>query len=36
VEFVRSLDTRNFLLRNGLTSADLDAVLSLCGAGVSR
>jgi protein-tyrosine phosphatase len=36
VEFVRSLDTRNFLLHNGLTSADLDAVLSLCGAGVSR
>lgn len=36
VDFVRSLDTPNFLLRNGLTSADLDAVLSLCGAGVSR
>ena len=36
VEFVRGLDTPNCLLRNGLTSADLDAVLSLCGTGVSR
>jgi protein-tyrosine phosphatase len=36
VEFVRGLDTANFLLRNGLTPAGLDAVLSLCGAGVSR
>jgi hypothetical protein len=36
VEFVRGLDTRNFLLRNGLTAAELDAVLSLCGAGVSQ
>jgi protein-tyrosine phosphatase len=36
VEFVRGLDTANFLLRNGLTHAGLDAVLSLCGAGVSR
>jgi hypothetical protein len=36
VEFVRALDTRNFLLRNGFTAPDLDAVLSLCGAGASR
>lgn len=36
VNFVRSLDTRSFLLRNGVTSGELDAVLALCGAGVSR
>jgi hypothetical protein len=36
VEFVRTLDTRTFLLRNGLSSSELEAVLSLCGAGVSR
>jgi protein-tyrosine phosphatase len=36
VEFVRSLDTRSFLLRNGLSTAELDAVLSLCGTGVSQ
>lgn len=36
VEFVRNLDTRNFLLRNGLSPAELDVVLALCGAGVSR
>jgi hypothetical protein len=36
VAFVRSLDTRNFLLRNGLTPGNLDAVLSLCGTGVRR
>lgn len=28
--FVRSLDTRAFLLDNGLSAAELDAVLSLC------
>jgi protein-tyrosine phosphatase len=36
VEFVRSLDTRSYLLRHGLSPAELDAVLALCGAGVSR
>jgi protein-tyrosine phosphatase len=36
VDFVRTLDTRNFLLRNGLAFQELDAVLSLCGAGVAR
>jgi protein-tyrosine phosphatase len=36
VEFVRGLDTANFLLGRGLATADLEAVLSLCGAGVSR
>ncbi|MFF1252885.1 tyrosine-protein phosphatase [Pseudarthrobacter sp. NPDC058329] len=36
VNFVRSLNTRTFLLSNGLTPAELDAVLALCGAGVSR
>ena len=36
VRFVRSLDTRAFLLRNGLTREELDAVLLLCGAGVAR
>ncbi|PNI07251.1 protein tyrosine phosphatase [Arthrobacter sp. AFG7.2] len=36
VEFVRELDTRAFLLRHGLSPAELDAVLSLCGTGVSR
>ncbi len=36
VDFVRTLDTRNFLLRNGLASQELDAVLSLCGAGGVR
>ena len=36
VDFVRTLDTRNFLLRNGLASHELEAVLSLCGAGVAR
>ncbi|WP_461187671.1 tyrosine-protein phosphatase [Arthrobacter sp. Z4-13] len=36
VDFVRSLDTRAFLLRNGVTPGELDAVLALCGAGVSR
>jgi protein-tyrosine phosphatase len=35
-EFVRSLDTRAFLLDNGLSAAELDAVLALCGAGVAR
>jgi protein-tyrosine phosphatase len=35
-EFVRNLDTRAFLLGNGLSAAELDAVLSLCGAGVAR
>jgi protein-tyrosine phosphatase len=36
VAFVRELDTRAFLLRHGLGPAELDAVLSLCGTGVSR
>ncbi len=36
VEFVRTLDTRNFLLRNGLHPTELESVLSLCGVGVSR
>lgn len=36
VEFVRALDTRAYLLRHGLSADELDAVLSLCGAGVSR
>lgn len=36
VEFVRALDTRTYLLRHGLHPAELDAVLSLCGAGVAR
>jgi hypothetical protein len=36
VDFVRSLDTRAFLLRNGITLGELDAVLALCGAGVSQ
>jgi protein-tyrosine phosphatase len=36
VEFVRNLDTRAFLRRNGLTPAELDAVLALSAAGVSR
>ncbi|WP_406636487.1 tyrosine-protein phosphatase [Pseudarthrobacter quantipunctorum] len=35
-EFVRSLDTRTFLLDNGLSAAELNAVLALCGAGVAR
>ncbi|MFM9276236.1 protein-tyrosine-phosphatase, partial [Pseudarthrobacter sp. NKDBFgelt] len=35
-QFVRSLDTRGFLLDNGLSAAELDAVRALCGAGVSR
>lgn len=35
-DFVRNLDTRAFLLGNGLSAAELDAVLSLCGAGVAR
>lgn len=35
-DFVRNLDTRAFLLENGLSLAELDAVLSLCGAGVAR
>ncbi|WP_259460400.1 tyrosine-protein phosphatase [Pseudarthrobacter phenanthrenivorans] len=34
--FVRELDTRGFLLDHGLTAAELDAVLALCGAGVAR
>jgi protein-tyrosine phosphatase len=36
VEFVRGLDTRKFLLANGLAEAEINAVLSLCGAGVVR
>jgi protein-tyrosine phosphatase len=36
VGFVRDLDTRNYLLANGLSSAELDAVLALSGAGVAR
>lgn len=36
VGFVRSLDTRAFLLRHGLTPEELHAVLTLCGAGVPR
>ncbi|WP_240720881.1 tyrosine-protein phosphatase [Pseudarthrobacter sp. NamE2] len=36
VEFVRALDTRNYLLRNGLSSGELHAVLALCGAGGAR
>ncbi|MEV7572071.1 tyrosine-protein phosphatase [Pseudarthrobacter sp. NPDC089323] len=36
VEFVRALDTRGYLLRHGLSTGELDAVLSLCGAGVAR
>ena len=36
VGFVRSLDTRAYLLRHGLSPAELDAVLAVCGAGVSR
>lgn len=36
VAFVRELDTRAFLLRHGLSPAELDAVLALCGAGVSQ
>lgn len=36
VEFVRALDTRGYLLRHGLSTDELDAVLSLCGAGVAR
>jgi len=35
-DFVRGLDTRAFLLDNGLSAAELDAVLALCGAGVAR
>lgn len=35
VEFVRELDTRTFLLRNGLSEAELDAVLSLLGSRVA-
>jgi hypothetical protein len=35
VEFVRELDTRAFLLRNGLSDADLAAVLSLLGSRVA-
>jgi protein-tyrosine phosphatase len=35
-EFVRGLDTRAFLLDNGLSAAELDGVLALCGAGVAR
>lgn len=36
VAFVRGLDTRSYLLVNGLTAAELDAVLALSGAGVAR
>ena len=36
VEFVRALDTRAYLRRHGLSAGELDAVLSLCGAGVAR
>ncbi|MFC9770346.1 MULTISPECIES: tyrosine-protein phosphatase [unclassified Pseudarthrobacter] len=36
VDFVRTLDSRGYLLKNGLSGAELDAVLSLCGAGVAR
>ncbi|KQQ90840.1 tyrosine-protein phosphatase [Arthrobacter sp. Leaf137] len=36
VDFVRTLDSRGYLLKNGLSDAELDAVLSLCGAGVAR
>ena len=35
VEFVRELDTRAFLLKNGLSDADLAAVLSLLGSRVA-
>jgi protein tyrosine/serine phosphatase len=35
VEFVRELDTRAFLLRNGLSDAELAAVLSLLGSRVA-
>lgn len=36
VEFVRELDTRTFLLRNGLSEAELGAVLSLLGSRVAQ
>ena len=36
VAFVRGLDTRGYLLANGLTTPELDAVLALSGAGVAR
>jgi hypothetical protein len=36
VEFVRNLDTRAYLLKNGLSPAELDAVLSLCAPGAAR
>ncbi|WP_457946225.1 tyrosine-protein phosphatase [Pseudarthrobacter sp. alpha12b] len=36
VAFVRDLDTRSYLLANGLQEAELDAVLALSGAGVAR
>jgi rhodanese-related sulfurtransferase len=35
VEFVRDLDTRAFLLRHGLTEAELDAILSMLGSRVA-
>lgn len=35
VEFVRELDTRTFLLRNGLSEAELGAVLNLLGSRVA-
>ncbi|RAX44444.1 protein-tyrosine-phosphatase [Arthrobacter sp. AQ5-06] len=35
VEFVRELDTRSFLLGNGLSEAELEAVLSLAGSRVA-
>ncbi|WP_426996800.1 tyrosine-protein phosphatase [Pseudarthrobacter sp. N5] len=36
VEFARQLDTPRFLLRNGVTEAELEAILSVLGARVSR
>ena len=36
VSFVRRLDTRSYLLANGLTSTELEAVLALTGGGVAR
>ncbi|UUL77282.1 tyrosine-protein phosphatase [Pseudarthrobacter sp. Fe7] len=36
VAFVRGLDTRSYLLANGLCPSELDAVLALSGAGVAK
>lgn len=36
VAFVRELDTRSYLLANGLTSTELDAVLALSGAAFAK